>query len=40
MRLAYVNGAIWALGNGLFTSMLIVYMAMEFRRLRAGWESA
>ena len=36
MRLAYANGAIWALGNGLFTSTLIIYMAMEFRVPQGG----
>jgi MFS family permease len=30
-RLAYWNGAIWALGNGLTSSMLILYLAMEFK---------
>lgn len=29
-RLAYWNGAIWAMGNGLTSTMLIVYLAMEF----------
>ena len=29
-RLAYYNGAIWAVGSGLISSMLIVYLAMEF----------
>lgn len=29
-RLAYANGAIWALGNGLVSSMLVVYLAMQY----------
>lgn len=31
MRLANWNGALWAAGNGLTSSMLIVYLAMEFK---------
>ena len=29
-RLAYWNGAIWAIGNGMASTMLVVYLAMEF----------
>ena len=29
-RLAYWNGALWAIGNGLASTMLVVYLAMEF----------
>ena len=29
-RLAYWNGGLWAIGNGLTSTMLIVYLAMEF----------
>ena len=29
-RLAYLNGGIWAAGNGLVSSMLVVYLAMEY----------
>jgi len=29
-RLAYWNGAIWAVGNGMASTMLVVYLAMEF----------
>ncbi len=29
-RLAYWNGGVWALGNGLTSTMLVVYLAMEF----------
>ncbi len=29
-RLAYWNGAVWAIGNGLTSTMLIVYLAMEY----------
>ena len=29
MRLAYWNGAIWSIGNGLASSLLILYLAME-----------
>jgi MFS family permease len=29
-RLAYWNGAVWAIGNGLTSTMLVVYLAMEF----------
>ena len=36
MRLAYANGAVWALGNGLFNSWLILYLALEFRLPQAG----
>ena len=31
MRMAYWNGAIWALGNGLTNSTLIIYLAMELK---------
>ena len=31
MRLAYWNGAIWALGNGLTSSTLVLYLAMELK---------
>jgi len=29
-RLAYQNGGIWAIGNGLCSTMLIIYLAMEY----------
>lgn len=29
-RLAYFNGGVWAIGNGLTSTMLVVYLAMEF----------
>ncbi len=29
-RLAYINGAVWALGNGLVSSMLVIYLAMQY----------
>lgn len=29
-RLAYQNGGIWAVGNGLASTMLVVYLAMEY----------
>jgi len=29
-RLAYANGGVWAIGNGLASSMLVVYLAMEY----------
>jgi len=29
-RLAYQNGGIWAIGNGLASTMLVVYLAMEY----------
>jgi len=29
-RLAYFNGGLWAVGNGLCSTMLVVYLAMEF----------
>ena len=35
-RLAYWNGAVWAIGNGLASSMLIVYLAMELGVPRIG----
>jgi len=28
-RLAYWNGAVWAIGNGMASTMLVVYLAME-----------
>lgn len=36
MRLAYWNGALWAVGNGLASSQLVVYLAMEFDVPRIG----
>ena len=30
VQLAYWNGALWAVGNGLANSMLVVYLAMEY----------
>lgn len=35
-RLAYWNGALWALGNGLTSSTLVVYLAMELGVPRVG----
>ena len=29
IRLAYINGAIWALGNGLASTSLVIYLALE-----------
>jgi len=29
-RLAYVNSGLWATGNGMVSTMLVVYLAMEF----------
>jgi MFS family permease len=29
-RLAYVNGGVWATGNGLTSSMLVIYLALEY----------
>jgi hypothetical protein len=29
MRLAYANAAIWAIGNGLVSSTLVVYLALS-----------
>jgi MFS transporter len=29
MRLGYLNGALWSIGNGLTTGTLIIYLAME-----------
>jgi len=31
-RLAYWNGAVWAVGNGLASTTLIVYLAMDLGR--------
>ena len=31
MRLAYLNGAIWALGNGLTNSTLVIFLAMQLK---------
>jgi len=36
MRLAYWNGALWATGNGLASTTLVVYLAMEFDSARLG----
>ncbi len=35
-RLAYQNGAIWALGNGLTSSTLVIYLALELGAPGAG----
>lgn len=35
-RNAYLNGAIWAVGNGLTSGTLVVYLAMQFDVPRAG----
>ncbi|NQU24382.1 MAG: MFS transporter [Candidatus Nealsonbacteria bacterium] len=36
MRLAYSNGMIWAVGNGLASTALVVYLALELGVARAG----
>ncbi len=36
MRLAYRNGAIWAVGNGLVSTTLIVYLAQDLGAKRIG----
>ena len=36
MRLAYWNGAIWAVGNGLASTTLVVYLAMDLNADRVG----
>ena len=36
MRLAYWNGAVWAVGNGLVSTALIIYLATELGVKRAG----
>ena len=36
MRLAYWNGAVWAVGNGLASTALIVFLALELGVERAG----
>ena len=35
-RLAYWNGAVWAIGNGLASSTLVIYLAMELGVARVG----
>lgn len=35
-RMAYRNGGIWALGNGLTSSTLVVYLALELGAPGAG----
>lgn len=35
-RLAYQNGAVWALGNGLTSSTLVIYLALELGAPGAG----
>src|SRR4030042_194042 len=35
-RLAYWNGAIWAIGNGLASTTLVVYLALELGAGRIG----
>jgi len=36
MRCAYGNGAVWAVGNGLASTTLVVYLAMELGAQRIG----
>jgi hypothetical protein len=36
MRLAYWNGALWAVGNGLASSQLVVYLALELDAPQIG----
>ncbi len=36
MRLAYWNGTLWAMGNGLASTTLVVYLALEFESRRLG----
>jgi MFS family permease len=36
MRLAYWNGAVWAIGNGLASTTLVVYLALELDSPRLG----
>ena len=36
MRLAYWNGAVWAIGNGLASTTLVFYLAMELNVPRLG----
>lgn len=36
LRLAYWNGALWAIGNGLLGSPLVIYLAQDFRVPRIG----
>ena len=35
-RLAYRNGAVWAIGNGLASTTLIIYLALELRSEEVG----
>ena len=35
-RLAYLNGGIWAIGNGLASTTLVIYLALELDPKRAG----
>ena len=36
-QLAYWNGLLWAIGNGLSSTTLVVYLAMELHAERIGW---
>jgi len=35
-RLAYWNGAVWAIGNGLASTTLVVYLALDLGAGRIG----
>ena len=35
-RLAYWNGAVWAIGNGLASTTLVIYLAFELNVRREG----
>jgi len=35
-RLAYLNGGIWSIGNGLASTTLVIYLALELDPARAG----
>jgi MFS family permease len=36
MRLGYWNGAVWAIGNGLASTMLVIYLALELGAPQIG----
>ena len=35
-NLAYLNGGLWAIGNGLTSSTLVIYLALELGAPRIG----
>ena len=36
-RLSYLNGGLWATGNGLASSGMLIYMAIDWARRGWAW---